>query len=187
LKALELKRGGYPKIMQTFNKKGDGGETSLLFGCRVAKDSLRCEAYGTLDEAASCLGIARNMVTKEKTRGVILRIQKELFIVGAELATEAKNYEKFTKKYTVVTEEMSFQIEEIINELEAETSLPESFIIPGTNSGSALLDLSRSIIRRAERRVVTLKRHKQISNDAILHYLNRLADLLYVLARYEEN
>ncbi len=173
--------------MQTFNKKGDAGETSLLFGCRVPKDSLRCEAYGTLDEAVSCLGMARNMVIKEKTKGIILRIQKELFLVGAELATEPKDYEKFTKQYATVTEEMALQIEKTINELEAETSLPKSFIIPGKNPGSAVLDLARAIVRRAERRAVTLKRSGETNNEAILPYLNRLADLLYILARFEEN
>jgi cob(I)alamin adenosyltransferase len=172
--------------VKTFNKRGDSGETSLLFDIRVAKDSLCCEAYGTIDEAVSCLGVARNAVGKEKTRNVLLEIQRQLFVVGAELATRPEDYEKFTKHFRAVTEEMVTHLEQTINEIESNITLPKAFVVPGANTGSALIDLSRSIIRRAERKVVTLKRNKLLANDAILHYLNRMADLLYILARYEE-
>jgi cob(I)alamin adenosyltransferase len=173
--------------VKTFNKKGDAGETSLLFGARVSKDSLCCEAYGTLDEAVSCLGVARNAVRKEKTRSLILRVQQDLFTVGAELATRPEDYQRFTEHFKAVNEDMVGQIEKTINELEAEIKPPENFIIPGLNSGAALLDLSRAIVRRAERRVVTLKIANKVKNEALLHYLNRLADLLFILARFEEN
>ncbi len=173
--------------MKTFNKKGDGGETSLLFNARVSKDSLCCEAYGTLDEAVSCLGVARNAVSKEQTRNVILRIQKELFLIGAELAARPEDHNQFAQHFQAVNEEMVSQIEKTIEDIESSINLPKSFVIPGGNTGSGLLDLSRSIIRRAERRVVTMKRNKMVYNEEILHYLNRLADLLYILARYEEN
>ena len=172
--------------MKTFNKKGDKGETSLLFGGRVPKSDLRCEAYGTLDEAISSLGVARNHVKKKKTREMILRVQKELFEVNAELATKTEDREKFVTHFKPITEEMAAGLEEIINEIEAEVEMPREFIIPGANLASASLDVSRAIVRRAERRAVILKEKGEIENDAILHYLNRLADLLFMLARYEE-
>jgi cob(I)alamin adenosyltransferase len=172
--------------MKTFNKLGDEGETSLLFGRRVAKSSLTCEAYGTIDEAVSCLGIARNMVTKVKTKEIILKVQKELFLVSSELATHLKDYQKFTAHFTPVTDDMVYQLERTIDELESKIELPQSFIIPGSNLSSGWVDLSRTIIRRAERRVSRLRGNDAIPNITILHYLNRLADLLFILARYEE-
>jgi len=170
--------------MKMFNKKGDEGETSLLFGCRISKDSMRCEAYGTLDEVVSCLGMARNFVTRVKTKSIILKIQKEIFTVGAELAVEHEDYEQFVRRFAPVTEEAVARLEVMINELESEITIPDSFIIPGGSSGSAMLDMARALVRRAERRTVTLKRNKEINNDAILHYLNRLADLLFSLSWY---
>lgn len=171
--------------MKTFNKRGDRGETSLLFGGRVSKSDLRCEAYGTIDEAVSALGLARNFVTKDKVKEIILKIQSELFAVGAELAVKSGEYEKFVAKFKPVTAEMVNALEEIINEMEAKIEMPKSFVIPGSNLGSASLDLSRAIVRRAERRVVTLREENEIKNEAVLSYLNRLADLLFTLSRYE--
>ena len=173
--------------MKTFNKKGDTGSTSLLFGERVPKSDLRCEAYGTIDEAISTLGIARNLVKRDKSKEIILKIQKELFNVNAELAVKAEDYEKFTSKFQSTDAEMAGELEKIIEEIEAEVELPRAFIIPGANLASASLDVSRTIVRRAERRVVTLKEKGGITNEAISQYLNRLADLLFILARYEEN
>ena len=173
--------------MKIFNKRGDTGETSLLFGRRVAKSDLHCEAYGTIDEAVSSLGIARNLVTKDKVKEIILKVQKELFAVNAELATKLEDYERLTSNFTPITAKMANELEEIIDEMETEIEMPKSFIIPGSNMGSASLDLSRAIVRRAERRVVTLGERDELRSDAILQYLNRLADLLFILARYEES
>jgi len=173
--------------VKTFNKKGDRGETSLLFGRRVSKSDLRCEAYGTIDEAISALGIARNLITKNKVKDIIFKVQRELFAINTELATKPEDYEKLTLSFTPVTDKMVKGLEDIIVELEAETEMPKSFIIPGSkNLGGAWIDLSRAIIRRAERRVVELKKQNKIKNEALLRYLNRLADLLFALARYEE-
>lgn len=173
--------------MKTFNKKGDKGETSLLFGRRVAKSDLRCEAYGAIDEAVSSLGIARNIVTKTRVKEIILKVQKELFTVNAELATKPEDYERLASSFTPVTVEMVSELEEMIDELEAKVEMAKSFIIPGLTLGSAWLDLSRAIMRRAERRAVVLMEKNEINNDAVLQYLNRLADLLFTLARYEES
>ena len=173
--------------MKTFNKKGDTGNTSLLFGKRVAKCDLHCEAYGTIDEAMSCLGITFNSVTKNRVKEIILKVQKELFTVNAELATKPEDYEKLVFNFTPISDKMVNGLEEIIDELEAEIEMPKAFVVPGSTLGSAWLDLSRAMVRRAERRVVVLKEKNEVDNGAILSYLNRLADLLFILARYEES
>lgn len=172
--------------MKTFNKKGDRGNTSLLFGKRVPKSDLHCESYGTIDEAISSLGVARNLVKRAKSKETILKVQKELFVLNAELATQCEDYDKLASKFKVVTAEMADGLESTIVQLEGEIEMPKAFVIPGANLASASLDVSRAIVRRAERRLVALKEKGEISNDAILQYINRLADLLFVLARYEE-
>ena len=172
--------------MKTFNKKDDKGDTSLLFGQRVSKSDLHCEAYGTIDEAISSLGIARNLVKQSKAKEVILKVQKELFTVNAELATKPGDHERLVGMCQPITSKMADELEGLIDEIESEIKIPKAFIIPGSNLASAALDLSRTIVRRAERRVVMLKEKGELRNEAILQYLNRLADLLFVLARYEE-
>ncbi|MBE0414936.1 MAG: cob(I)yrinic acid a,c-diamide adenosyltransferase [Dehalococcoidia bacterium] len=172
--------------MKTFNKRGDSGETSLLYGGRVPKSDPRCEAYGTIDEAVSALGLARALSKKERIRDILYLIQQELFIVGSELATVADHYDKLVAKHKVVTEEMVARLETLIEEFEKEMEMPKLFIIPGASPGSAALDLARTIIRRAERRAVELKNEKMVPNERVLQYLNRLADLVFTLARYEE-
>ena len=172
--------------MKTFNKKGDRGETSLLFGARVAKSDPRCEAYGTIDEAVSALGLARQFC-KPEVKDIILSLQKDLFLVGAELATPAEHYSKLVKKRKTITSEMVQSLENLIDDFEAKVKMPEAFVIPGgVSAGSAALDVARPIIRRAERRVVSLKQAGTAINDEILKYLNRLADLVFTLARYQE-
>lgn len=172
--------------MKTFNKRGDQGETSLLYGDRVPKCDPRCEAYGTIDEAVSALGLARALSPKERTRDILHRIQEELFIVGAELATAADDYDKLTARHQVVTEEMVNRLEGLIDDFEAEMEMPKKFIIPGASPSSAALDLARTIIRRAERRAAELRNNGMVPNERVLHYLNRLADLAFTVARYEE-
>jgi len=172
--------------MKTFNKRGDQGETSLLYGGRVPKSDPRCEAYGTIDEAVSALGLARAASSNERTRDIVHRIQGELFIVGAELATAGEDYDKLAARNVVVTDELVDRLERLIDELEAETPMPKEFIIPGATPASAALDLARTIIRRAERRAAELRNNGLLVNERVLHYLNRLADLVFTLARYEE-
>jgi len=172
--------------MKFFNKRGDQGETSLLYGGRVPKCDPRCEAYGTIDEAVSALGLARALSQKERTRDILHRLQEELFIVGAELATAADDYDKLTARHQVVTEEMVNRLEGLIDDFEAEMEMPKKFIIPGASPSSAALDLARTIIRRAERRAAELRNNGMVPNERVLHYLNRLADLAFTVARYEE-
>jgi len=171
--------------VKTFNKRGDQGQTDLLFGERVSKANPRSEAYGTIDEAISALGLARCWATPP-VREIVLSLQQELFTVNAELATPSQHYAKLVARGQTVTPEMTDRLEALIDELEAQVELPKAFAIPGGSTSSAALDLARTIVRRAERRVVALKEDNAIPNDEVLKYLNRLADLLFVLARLEE-
>lgn len=172
-----------PKI---YTRHGDEGETGLLYGGRVPKTDPRCEAYGTVDEAVSALGLARSLVKSDKLKVIIKMVQRELFTVGAELATDPKEYFKLQKHFGVVTPEMTTHLESLIDELRLEMTLPRAFIIPGASAASGALDLGRSILRRAERRVVTLNEQNLLGNPQVLKYINRLADLVFVMARYED-
>ena len=167
-----------------FSKKGDRGFTSLLGGQRIPKSGPRPEAYGTLDEASSALGIARAAATRLKTKEIILALQKDLLILGAELATAAEDMKKYS--YQITTEHIA-RLEGLIEELQVEVKLKNEFILPGATMASAAIDLARAIVRRAERKVVRLFQEKIIDNVDVLRFLNRLADLLFTLARYEEN
>ena len=169
--------------MMKFSKKGDRGFTSLLGGQRVPKSSPRPDAYGTLDEAASALGLAKATASKQKTREIIDRIQKDLLILGAELATSPEDRERHPIRIGVENTEI---LEELIVGLQENIKIKKEFILPGGTLSGAAMDLSRSIIRRAERKAVALFQEQIIDNKEILRFLNRLADLLFVLARFEE-
>jgi ATP:cob(I)alamin adenosyltransferase len=173
------------ETMKTFNKKGDKGETSLLYGVRTAKCDDRCEAYGTIDEAVSMLGLAKNFCRPE-VRDIVSGVQRKLFVIGAEMATPEEHYSQMVARGKVITSEMVQRLEDLIDDFEAKIDMPHEFIIPGACVGSAALDVARTIIRRAERRAVALKQAGQLANEEILRYLNRLADLVFTLARYQE-
>ena len=172
--------------MKTFNKQGDHGETSLLYGGRVPKSDSRAEAYGTIDEAVSALGLARALSSSERVRSMVLQFQNELFLVGAEMATDVEQRHKLLGTFGVIGTEHADRLEKLIEQFEAEIKMPNSFVIPGATPAAAALDLARTIIRRCERRAVALRAAGLIENDAILCYLNRLSDLIFTLARYEE-
>ena len=172
-----------PKI---YTKRGDSGETGLLYGGRVPKTDPRCEAYGTTDEAVSALGLARALSDDPRVKEIVTQVQRELFTVGAELATAPEQYGTMQRHFSIVSAPMVERLEQLIDELEAQVQLPRSFIVPGASAASAALDLARTILRRAERRTVALKEAGLLTNDEILRYLNRLADLLFMLARYQD-
>jgi len=165
----------------TFSKKGDGGETSLLTGERVSKGSLRPETYGTLDEASSVLGLAKAFSTNEKLREMIHRIQEDLLVLGAQLACTSPSASRWR-----VEDRHVAQLEEWIEALQREVPLPRQFVLPGANCASAALDVARTVIRRAERRAVGLKEAGLLEEPLVHAYLNRLADLLFTMARYAE-
>ena len=167
-------------------KTGDGGETGLLYGGRVAKTDPRTEAYGAVDEAISALGVARSLVRERGRHAIILRVQSELFTVGAELATDAAEYDKLEQHFMVVTPEFTSRVESEIADLERRVPLPDAFVIPGGTPAAAALDVARAVLRRAERRIVGLQHGGQLRNPEVLRYANRLSDLLFMLARAEE-
>lgn len=146
----------------------------------------RCEAYGTIDEAISVLGVARNLARQARTRELIRKTQEELFRVNAELAAASEDYQRFSARFEPVTAAMADELEKAITGLESGMEMPRVFVIPGTNLASASVDVARTVVRRAERRVVELHQAGLVKNEAVLQYLNRLADLLFTLARYEE-
>lgn len=172
--------------MKIYTKKGDDGTTGLLYGGRVAKDDIRTDAYGTIDEAVSALGVARAAGLVERVETAVLRLQREMFVAGAHLATAPENLSKLKPGVSLVTQEMTALAEREIDELTSEHPLPQEFILPGELPGSAGLDLARSTVRRAERRAVTMQREGLLPDPEILRYLNRVSDLLFVLARYQE-
>jgi cob(I)alamin adenosyltransferase len=172
--------------MKTFNKRGDKGDTSLCYGERVAKNSPRPEAYGTVDEAVSALGLARALCEKPQVRDIVLSLQQDLFILCAELATAPDHYDKLKGQNWAVTAEMVDRLEKLIDDFEQELEMPKMFIVPGASPGSAALHLARTLLRRAERRAVGLQRENLITNENVLAYLNRASDLVFTLARYEE-
>jgi cob(I)alamin adenosyltransferase len=166
-----------------FSKKGDKGETSLLGGQRVPKFDLRPETYGILDEASSALGVARAMTKNEKIKDIIFSVQKDLLVIGAELSTLPEDYDKLAR---TVTRDDGERLENIIDDLQQDFTMKREFIYPGETVVSAQIDVARTIIRRAERKAALLKSEGILTNPDINQYLNRCADMLFTLARYEE-
>jgi cob(I)alamin adenosyltransferase len=161
---------------------GDDGTTGLLGGGRASKDDLRIEAYGTVDEASSAIGLAKALTADERVREIAERLQRDLYRVGAELATNPDAAGRF-----VTTSEADVAgLDRLLAELEAEVPMPDGFILPGATPASAALDLARTVVRRAERRCVTLVREGGLDNAHTRRYLNRLSLVLFVLGRYEE-
>jgi cob(I)alamin adenosyltransferase len=179
-------------------RRGDDGTTGLLFGGqRVFKDEPRTEAYGAIDEAIAALGLARAELGSMAERGtlprmlerlpdLILRLQRELFVAGAELATTPAAIERQKPGETRVTAAMVAGLDEVLAETEAAIEMPSEFVVPGETRLSAALEVARTVVRRAERRAVSIRRAEPIANDSLVPYLNRLADLIWVLARAAE-
>ena len=166
--------------MKIYTKTGDKGDTSLFGGQRVPKDALRIEAYGTVDELNSMLGIVRADNNTEELDGILERVQNQLFDVGADLATPrsvtGKNVKRIDLKH-------SHHLEKRIDQLETHLKPLKAFVLPGGSPVAARLHFARTVCRRAERAVVRLSRNEDIG-DSITIYLNRLSDLLFVMARY---
>jgi cob(I)alamin adenosyltransferase len=176
--------------VRIYTKKGDDGTTGLLFGgARVSKADLRTDAYGTTDEAVSALGLARASIgsatdrTEVRLSELTLRLQRELFVVGAELATHVDRRDRLTDGVSRITEDMVTALERQIDELEELVEQPKEFVVPGESMTGAALDLARTTVRRAERRAVALAATGELPDSQVVPYLNRLADLLFVAAR----
>jgi cob(I)alamin adenosyltransferase len=161
---------------------GDDGSTALLGGGRARKDDLRIEAYGTVDETSSALGLARALAQDERTRAICEELQRGLYRLGAELATNPEEAGRFGRLAAGDVE----RLEGLAAELEALAPMPREFVLPGATPASAALDLARTVARRSERRVITLGASAQDVSGEARSWLNRLSLVLFVLARYEE-
>jgi cob(I)alamin adenosyltransferase len=166
-----------------FSKRGDGGETSLLGGQRVPKHDSRPDTYGTLDEASSVLGVARAMTKNGRIKDIILAVQKDLLILGAELSALNEDVCKLGK---LIDAGDVRRLEDLIDDLMKNVQMKKEFIYPGESVVAAQIDVARTIIRRAERKAAKMKTDGHIERAEIHQYMNRLADMLFTLARYEE-
>lgn len=174
-------------MVKIYTRKGDDGTTGLWYGGRVEKSSGRPEAYGAVDEAASALGVCRALAGEDRELYAdILRIQNELFVAGAELATAPEAAQRLEAGVSKVTQEMIDRLESDIDRYMARVELPPKFVIPGGNELSAQLDVARAALRRAERRVVDLKISGDLADEIVITYLNRASDTVYALARYAD-
>ncbi len=191
-------RAGTTRRASISTGRGDDGTTGLLFGGeRVEKDDPRVEAYGTIDEAVAALGIARAELTVRRGLGVlppaldeiatlVLDLQRQLFVAGAELAANPAGRDRLADGATRVSATMVERLDGLLAGYEARVELPSEFIVPGETQTSAALEVARTIVRRAERRVVGLRREGLAPGEHLVPYLNRLADLLWVMARAAE-
>jgi cob(I)alamin adenosyltransferase len=174
-------------VTKIYTRKGDDGSTGLWYGGRVPKSGGRPEAYGAVDEAGSALGLCRAAAGDDKELSAdILRLQNELFVAGAELATAPEAVGRLEEGVSKVTPAMVDALEEVIDRYMERVDLPPKFVIPGGTELSARLDVARAAVRRAERRVVDLKLAGDLPDETVLRYLNRASDAVYAMARYAD-
>jgi cob(I)alamin adenosyltransferase len=173
--------------VKIYTRKGDDGPTGLWYGGRVPKSGGRPEAYGAVDEAGSALGLCRAAAGDDgELRADILRLQNELFVAGAELATAPEAAGRLEEGVSKMTPAMVDALEEVIDRYMERVDLPPKFVIPGGTELSARLDVARAAVRRAERRVVDLKLAGDLPDETVLRYLNRASDAVYAMARYAD-
>ena len=176
-----------PNSRKVYTRTGDDGTTALLFGGRVRKDAPGPTAYGVVDESVSALGTARAEVEPDtELAELLVRLQRELFVVGAELATAPQNRHKLDPGTTLVTAPMVAALEPIIDDVTTRYEPPQEFVLPGENRIAAALDVARTVVRRAEREAVAAADQGWLDGSQVVAYLNRLADLVYTLARWQE-
>ena len=174
--------------MSIATKTGDAGQTALMYGKRVPKTHRRVEAYGTVDELNSALGLVRATAADRLVREVALSVQKELVILMGELAVADEDRDRYLKdSYDVVSAAMVDRLTEVVNDLEENHHISfKHWATPGNNLSSAALDVARTTCRRAERRVTALAATEDYVNPETIRYLNRLSDVLWLFARFVE-
>ena len=173
--------------MSIVTKRGDRGTTALMYNRQVSKCNPRVEAYGAVDELNAAIGLARAAAEHDRLRQNLTTTQKNLVLLMGELATAADDLPRYTKDgHSLVTPAMTATLEAWIAELEAANVSATGWVMPGANAGSAALDFARTVCRRAERRSCALQETDQLHNPEIVIYLNRLSDLLWLLARWVE-
>jgi cob(I)alamin adenosyltransferase len=168
--------------MKIYTKTGDDGSTGLFGGERVPKHDPRVDAYGSVDETNAVLGVARAARLSPTLDAILARVQAELFVLGAELATPASHRPRL--KLPLLDGSHAAQLEREIDQLEAELPPLTSFVLPGGSPGSSALHHARTVSRRAERAVVSVQHSAELRGELIV-YLNRLSDLLFVMARHQ--
>ncbi len=166
-----------------YTRTGDDGTTGRLFGGRISKAHPAAAASGDVDETIAAIGLARALSTDRRLGEGLLQLQRELFVVGADLAADPSSRDRLEPGVSVVTDAMVERLEAWIDELVLAHPLPAAFVVPGANPVSAVLDVARAVARRAERSAVAMREAGSPVGDAALRYLNRLSDLLFVLAR----
>lgn len=174
--------------MKIYTRKGDDGTTGLWYGGRRPKSDARIDAYGTIDEAGSALGLARSLCGEDEAEVAadLLALQRDLFVAGAELAAAPEAADRLEDGVSRITDEMTAELEPAIDRYMDRVELPPKFVIPGGTKLSGSLDLARAILRRAERRVAALAEAGELASDSVLGYLNRAADLVYAMARFTD-
>lgn len=178
---------GDPPGGRIYTRRGDDGSTGLLFGGRVPKGHPRIEACGAIDEAVAALGMARACEpAADGLAGLLLEIQRQLFVVGAEVAAAEGSVGKLKPGVSRVTDQMVRGLEGQIDRMVRICPLPDYFVLPGETPAAAALDMARVLVRRAERRVVAVVAESDLADSRTVRYLNRLSDLLFVGARLEE-
>jgi cob(I)alamin adenosyltransferase len=170
-------------VLRIYTKTGDDGTTGLLFGGRVGKDSALVHLTGTVDEAQAVMGVARaEALPGSELDEVLTSLERDLYVLMAEVTTDPANRSKLKPGSTLVTEEMVGALELRIDDLIGRIEMPTDFVIPGANRASAALDLARTVVRRAERLAVATP----IEGSLVGRYLNRLSDVLWAMARWAE-
>ena len=170
--------------MKIYTRKGDDGTTGLFYGGRVPKDSAAIEATGAVDEAQAALGLARAEAEPGSELDMLLvGLERDLYVLMAEVATAPANRSKLVSGQSLVSPEMVARVEDKIDEMTGRFPPVTEFVVPGGNRESAALDLARTVVRRAERRCLAVTE----AGSQVGHYLNRLSDLLWTLARWQEH
>ena len=170
-------------MARIYTKTGDDGTTGLLHGGRIAKSDDLVDAYGDIDEAVSAIGVARAGCADAALAELLLRLQRELFVLAADLAANPRQRQRLVDGQSRVTAEMVHRLERHIDSMFAERPLRPVFVVPGATSLEAAVDLARTVVRRAERHVIRAARAGHDVSADVTRYLNRLSDLLYVIAR----
>lgn len=166
-----------------YTRTGDDGTTGRLYGGRISKADPAAHASGTVDETVAVIGLARALSSDRRLRDGLLALQRELFVVGADLAADPGARARLEPGISLVTDAMVERLEAWIDELVLAHPLPRAFVVPGANPVSAALDVARAVARRAERDAVAMREAGAVVAEPVLRYLNRLSDLLFVLAR----
>lgn len=174
-------------MTKLYTGKGDDGTTGLFYGGRVPKHDDRPEAFGTVDEAQAAIGLARAAAPSDPARvgeidAMLVRVEHDLYVLMAELATATENRHKLTDGQTLVTEAMVGWLNDTTDDLGARFDFPTEFVVPGQNELAARLDVARTVVRRAERRSVVV----DVAGSHVVPYLNRLSSLLWTMARWVE-